>query len=218
MAKQRERIATGLSIQDISKMSIEQFSKYTPKQQRELVSRLGSAVNKRYNKLESKGIITPAPIRLEQGGGKISVKGKTGESLINEMLRAKQYLKSSISTVTGYRKLEKAIKAERDRTGYSTKKESNSVSLGLAFSYYDVLSEMDANIQAIRDKYKIVEFIADEIDNGTDYNTVLDKTMRYLEESYKESQRQYESQSVKFGDALQSDTPKRFKRKRKRRG
>ena len=217
MAKQRERISTGLSVKDISKMSMRDFEKYTPAQQRELVSRLGSAVNKRYNKLESKGIITPATIRLEQGGGKISVKGKTGESLINEMLRAKQYLKSSISSVTGYRKLEKAIKAERDRTGYSSKKESNSASLGLAFSYYDVLSETDPNIQAIRDKYKIVEFIADEIDNGTDYNTVLDKTMRYLEESYKESQREYESQSVKFGDALQSDTPKRFKRTRKRR-
>lgn len=217
MAKQRERIATGLTIKDISKMSIEQFSKYTPAQQRELVSRLGSAVNKRYNKLESKGIITPATIRLEQGGGKISVKGKTGESLINEMLRAKQYLKSSISSVTGYRKLEKSIQAERERTGYTKKKESNSASLGLAFSYYDVLSETDPNIQAIRDKYKIVEFIADEIDSGTDYNEVLNKTMRYLEESYKESQREYESQSVKFGDALQSDTPKRFKRTRKRR-
>lgn len=217
MAKQRERIATGLSVKDISKMSIREFEKYTPAQQRELVSRLGSAVNKRYNKLESKNIVTPAAIRLEQGGGKISVRGKSGDDLKREMLRAKQFLKSSLTTIRGYKNLEKSIIAERERSGYTSKKEINSASLGLAFAYYDILVEMDPSIEAIRERYKIVEFIADQIDSGTQEDKLIDITMNHLKETYMEKQREYESQSIKFGDALQTDTPKRFKRTRKRR-
>lgn len=213
MAKQRERIATGLKISDITSMSMKQFESYTPKQQREIVSRLGSAVNKRFSKLESKGLVTPASIRLVQGGGKISVKGKSGEELKRELFRAKRYLQSETSSVSGYKRIEKQIQAESQRTGIPTTEKD--VSMGLAFSYYDILTETDSNIAAIKDKYKVVEFIADKIESGEKYDSVLSKTMEYLKESYLEEQKNYNKSGVQFGDIIENDTPKRYRRRRK---
>ena len=210
----RNRISSGLSITDITKMSMEQFEKYTPGQQREIVSRLASAANKRFKNLQNRGIVSPASIRLSQSGGKVSVRGKSGTELKMEMARAKQFLKSSLSTVTGFRKLEKSIKEEQERTGKKGK--DNSKSLGLAFSYYDIISDMDSNITAIRDKYNVVEFIAEMIDDGLQYDQIIESTMNYLDRSYEESQRSYNETNINFSDSLENDTPKRFKRKRRK--
>ena len=210
VAKARERVSTGLSIKDISKMSMEQFESYTPKQQREIVSRLGSAVNKRFSKLESRDIVTPATIRLEQSGGRISVKGKSGEELKRELFRAKQYLRSKTSTLTGYKQLEKKLGEESQRKHVA--KEGTDVSIGIAFSYYDILVDTDPNIRAMKDKYKIVEFIADKIDAGLDYDATIDETFKYLESEYKKEQKRYKDMGVNFGDTLNYDLAKRYRR------
>ena len=103
MAK-RNRVSSGLTIKDIQSMSMDKFQKYTPSQQRELVSRLASAGNKRLKTLEKSGIQTPATIKLGLSGGKLSVKGKTGDELIKEFYRAKNFLNSPTSTKTGWKK------------------------------------------------------------------------------------------------------------------
>ena len=214
MAKQRQRIATGLKVSDITKMSMSEFEKYTPAQQREIVSRLGSAANKRLKNLTSKGITTPATIHLQQSGGKISVKGKSGEELKQELFRAKQFLKSSLSTVSGYRKLQKAVKEELKRTGIQY---NDSNSLGQAISYYDMLSDIDPTIRNKKDKYKVQAFIAELIDAGKSENEILTEVSNYLNEGYLKTQEDYNKLDVSFGEQIDYDIPKRYRRNRKRR-
>lgn len=216
MAKSRQRIAKGLSVSDITRMSMQEFEKYTPTQQREIVSRLGSAANKRFRNLESKDIATPATIFLEQSGGKISVKGKTGEELKQELFRAKQFLKSSLSTVKGYKKLQKAIKEEIERSGKVYKE---SKSLGQAIAYYDTLVDIDPTLRAKKDKYKVQEFIAELIDEGKNEEQILKEVSDYLNEGYLQTQKDYNATNVSFGEKIENDIPSRYRRrKRNRRG
>ena len=98
MAKKRNRISAGLSISDIMNIPMKKFEQYTPAQQRELVSRLASAANKRYKTFEKKGIVNPAILSMKMEGGKISVRGKNVEQIKEEYFRAKKFLKSAFST------------------------------------------------------------------------------------------------------------------------
>ena len=109
MAK-RKRVSSGLTIKDIQKMSMDKFQSYTPAQQRELVSRLASAGNKRLRNLEKVGTETPSTIKLNLSGGKLSVKGKSGDELIKEFYRAKSFLNSPTSTTIGWKKTKQEIK------------------------------------------------------------------------------------------------------------
>ena len=214
MAKQRQRVTTGLKVSDITQMSMQEFEKYTPTQQREIVSRLGSAANKRLKKLTGQGIQTPATIHLEQSGGKISVKGKSGEELKQELFRAKQFLKNSLSTVTGYKKLQKAVKEEMQRTGTPY---NESKSLGQAISYYDVLADIDPTIRNKKDKYKVQSMIAELIDEGKNEKEILEEVSAYLNEGYLQSQRDYNELDISFGDKLDYDIPNRYSRKKRNR-
>lgn len=205
----RNRIASGLTISDISKMTMGEFESYTPSQQREIVSRLASTANKRFSKLEQRGITTPATIRLSQSGGKVSVKGKEGTDLKLEMLRAKNFLKSDTSSISGYKKLQKEIALEEGR--YNSH-EGDSKTIGLAFSYYDLLYDRDPSISKIRDKYKIVEYIADEIAEGKTTDDILQNTMSWLENRYIENQREYNNNNISFANAIENDIPNRYRR------
>lgn len=80
----RSRIASGMTINDIMEMSMSKFEQYTPTQQREITSRLASAANKRLRTLQKSDIENPATLRLNMSGGKISVRGKSGDELKQE--------------------------------------------------------------------------------------------------------------------------------------
>ena len=79
MAKKRSRVSTGLSIQDIMRMDMNKFEKYSFTEHKEIVSRLASAANKRYRNFEKKGIVNPATLYMNLEGGKISVKNRSEE-------------------------------------------------------------------------------------------------------------------------------------------
>lgn len=206
----RQRIATGMKISDIMDMSFRDFEKYTPTQQREIVSRLGSAANKRLKTLQKNEIENPATLRLNLSGGKISVKGKSGEELKQELYRAKQFLSSKFSKTSEWKKFEKKL-----NEGYKNKQEREQVNMGLAFSYYDLLQEIDPSISRERDKYKLVDVIADYIREGNNSQQIIDKSKQYLENRYKEEQNRYNNQSTRFGDRL-DDTPTRYRRKKRK--
>lgn len=104
MPKPRQRIATGLKISDIMDMPISKLSQYTPKQQREIISRLASAANKRLKTLQKQDIYNSAVSRLEKSGGKISVRGKSGDELIKEFVRAREFLSNKFSSATYWKK------------------------------------------------------------------------------------------------------------------
>jgi len=211
MAKPRSRIASGMKISDIMDMSFRDFEKYTPTQQREIVSRLGSAANKRLKNLQKNNIENPATLRLDLSGGKISVRGKSGDELKQEFYRAKQFLGSKFSQTREWKKFEKKLEA-----GYKNKDENISANMGLAFSYFDLLQEIDPTISKEREKYRLVDVIADFIRDGKNSNEIINSAKDYLNKRYKEEQERYNNQNTRFADRLINDTPKRYRRKRKR--
>lgn len=206
-------------------MSEEQLMNYTPSQQRELVSRVASATNKRIKNLTSKGML-PAPlIRIQESGGKISVRGKTGDTLINEFNRAKQFMKSKISSVSGYKKEVKKIEADikaMDLEGSISriaieKGMDKSTLVSNAFSIYDVLSQTNAKLVSNKDRYKIAGHIADLIYYGATNDEVIMNTIYWLEQEYNKVRKSYDEtvEGNILGNRLENDTPKRYRRKRR---
>lgn len=209
MARQRIK---GISTSQILSMPMSQFEKYTPQQQREIVSKLASAANKRLSTFQRKGIVNPATLRMEMSGGKASVRGKTGEALKNELFRTKQFLKSDFSTQTGWKKFQSKVREGFEKSTRIEKGMKRDKSIDLAFSYYDVLSDTNPNITANRDKYKIVGEIADILEDTMDFEEVAELINKYLESEYAEEQERANTYSTSFTDWLE-DTPERFRRR-----
>lgn len=193
-----------MTINDIMEMSMSKFEQYTPTQQREITSRLASAANKRLRTLQKSDIENPATLRLNMSGGKISVRGKSGDELKQEFFRAKQFLQSKFSKKSEWKKFEKKINQNYN----------NNENMGLAFSYYDILQEIDPNISALREKYRLVDQIADYIKEGNNADEIIRKSKEYLDKRYFEEQERYNARNTTFGDRLQN-TRKRYKRKKK---
>lgn len=234
MAKKRERIATGLSVKDVMSMTEGQLLSYTPSQQREIVSRLASATNKRIRGLEKKGFETPALLRIQHSGGNISVKGKTGADLINEFNRAKRFMKSQSSTVTGWKKIVKNIEKDVktnlmiDNLLYDGESELPNIEKGMtanqiisnAFALFDVLSESNPELVATRDRYKLTRKIAEMLESGMNYEDSMLTLYNQLLYEEEETRQQYEQlqEESSLGNRLTNDVqiPKRYKRNNKR--
>lgn len=239
MAKKRERIATGLSVKDVMSMTEGQLLSYTPSQQREIVSRLASATNKRIRGLEKKGFETPALLRIQHSGGNISVKGKTGADLINEFNRAKRFMTSPSSSVTGWKKIVKKIEKDvkeklsiepYEGTDSSDKQQSKlpEIKEGMtanqiisnAFALFDVLSESNPELVATRDRYKLTRKIAEMLESGMNYEDSMLTLYNQLLHEEEETRQQYEQlqEESSLGNRLTNDVqiPKRYKRNNKR--
>lgn len=229
MAKKRERIATGLSVKDVMAMTESQLMSYTPTQQREIVSRLASATNKRIRGLEKKGYETPALLRIQRSGGNISVKGKTGADLINEFNRAKRFMRSESSTVTGWKKVVKRIEKDvKTNLMIDTESKLLNIEKGMtanqiisnAFALFDVLSESNPDLVATRDRYKLTRRIAEMLESGMNYEDSMLTLYNQLLYEDEETRLQYEQlqEESALGNRLTNDTeiPKRYKRNNKR--
>ena len=229
MAKKRERVATGLSVKDVMSMTESQLMSYTPTQQREIVSRLASATNKRIRGLEKKGFETPALLRIQRSGGNISVKGKTGADLINEFNRAKRFMGSQSSTVTGWKKIVKQIEKDvKNNLMIDTESKLPNIEKGMtanqlisnAFALFDVLSESNPDLVATRDRYKLTRRIAEMLESGMNYEDSILSLYNQLLYEDEETRLQYEQlqEESALGNRLTNDTeiPKRYKRNNKR--
>ena len=217
MAKARQRVATGLSISDISSMSMEQFKSYTPTQQREIVSRLASAGNKRLRTFEKRGIESPAVIRVQASGGKFSVRGKSGKELEKEFFRAKQFLKSKYGTVKGWQKTQKEIKETISPDGYEGAENDIQAELsGIAFMYFDILKDIDSRFSLV-EKYKYQEKIAEMLESGKDQSDIIQSMLFDLEIDYMEMQEDYNKGNVSFGQRLEQEKPKRYRKRKNKR-
>lgn len=214
----RSRIATGKSIQNIMSMPISELQNYTPSQQREIVSRLTSAANKRIKTLERKGVETPALINVKMDGGKLSVKGKTGDELLSEFYKARSFLRSPTSTVRGWNKVlkgvERAFNEMKDIYLAGTDIKYSNAMMGNAFALYDILSKSDPLLMQGREKYKIASKIAEFMYGGNSirsYDEVMDMTLSYLKTQYEQEQERYNSTQRPLGTKI-SDIPNRLKR------
>ena len=213
MARKRERFATGLSINDIMSIKTDQLKGMNARQQREIVSRLVSASNKRLRNIAKSGIITPASIKAELSGGKFSVKGKSENELINEFIRAKNFLKSKTSSIQGYKKIVKGIENQLKKAGLDEGSTATEL-MANAYSIYDVLAEFNPSIKNQRDKYKIANKIAEIMETSSlDVETVLKESQEWLMSEYLKAQEEYNDLNMPLGNSLDDyNIPERLKR------
>lgn len=215
MAKKRNRVSTGLSIQDIMSMDMKKFESYSLKEQKEITSRLASAANKRLKTFEKKEIVNPAILKIQMEGGKISVRNKTPDELKEEYFRAKAFLKSKFSTQKGYNQYMKKLNESLNIDQKGIYKGMNaSLLYSTAFAYYDALQDISPNIQNVRDKYKIANKIAEYMQEGKDEKQIFKDVFAWLSKEYEEMQEQFNESSISFGNRLDEDEiPTRYKRK-----
>lgn len=196
-------------------MNITTLQGYSVREQREIVSRLASAANKRLRGLESKDIETPATIKLKMSGGKVSVKGKSEDELLNEFYRARQFLNAKTSTRTGWKNVEKGVeKAIKDIEKINIHKGMKYNELiGKAFAYYDTLKEVDPSLVMNRDKYKVAEYIADLIYQNDDMNIsdIMNRATQYIMDTYEAEQERYNSTAQRLGQRITPDIPDRMR-------
>ena len=209
MAK-RNRIATGLSIEKILKMPISKIQSYSPTAQREIVSRLVSAGNKRLRTLEKKDINNAATLRLYNSGGKLSVKGKSDDELIKEYIRARDFLQNKFSKVSEWNKTIKNLM----KNDTLSKMEEKDVSQ--AFSYYESLREMNPIIVNRINEYQLLDYIEELIMDDTPREEIINKSLKWVNDEYKRTRDEYNRTTTRFTDSLEYDIPDRLNKRKKR--
>lgn len=97
----------GLSINDIMNKDWNDLAKLNLTDLKALTQRLVSASNKRIKRLESSNVgdYSSALQGRKKSGGRFSTKGKNINDLRSEFRKAKTFLKSKTSTITGTRKV-----------------------------------------------------------------------------------------------------------------
>lgn len=210
MPKPRIRVATGMSVQDVLDMPISKFQNYTPTEQREIVSRLASAANKRLRTLEKGNINNSATMKLHESGGKISVRGKAGSELTKELIRAREFLTNKFSSKKEWNKVIRAVAKNEIFKG----KDIGTV--GRVFAMYDYLRELDPEIVNKINKYTLMDYVDDLYNIGASREDIINKSMEYIRNEYNKRQEEYKTSNTRFSEPLENDIPKRIIRKRKR--
>lgn len=203
----RTRYTQGQTINDLLKIRPGAFRDLSKAHQREIISKLASAGNKRLRGLEQKGIENSVKMRVEMSGGKFSTKGKDTEGLLKELTRAKRFLKSEQSTVKGWKETQKKLQSDLENAGITP-----TPITGLAYSVYDVLKDYNQDLITERLKYDVTERIEDDLLEGLDPKQAYQNAQNWLFSEYRKKQRDYESLQEEF-----DETPTRYKRRYRRR-
>ena len=184
-------IVSGMSVNDILNMSEKRFNKLTEKELKLVVGRLVSAVNKRVRRFEKAGITTPATRSLEKSGGKLSVKGKSLNELRSEYARARNFMNMETSTRKGYEKVQKKISDTLRDRGYDiTPNELDDM-----FEVFNSLLESDPSISLSKDKYQLMQDIANMPDK-LDLSEKVQKAKERYTELYEKEQQELNGQEV----------------------
>lgn len=184
-------IVSGMSVNDILNMSEKRFNKLSEKELKLVVGRLVSAVNKRVRRFEKAGISTPATRSLEKSGGKLSVKGKSLNELRSEYARARNFMNMETSTRKGYEKVQKKISETLRDRGYDiTPNELDDM-----FEVFNSLLESDPSISLSKDKYQLMQDIANMPDK-LDLSEKVQKAKERYTELYEKEQQELNGQEV----------------------
>lgn len=184
-------IVSGMSVNDILNMSEKRFNKLSEKELKLVVGRLVSAVNKRVRRFEKAGISTPATRSLEKSGGKLSVKGKSLNELRSEYARARNFMNMETSTRKGYEKVQKKISETLRERGYDiTPNELDDM-----FEVYNSLLESDPSISLSKDKYQLMQDIANMPDK-LDLSEKVQKAKERYTELYEKEQQELNGKEV----------------------
>lgn len=187
-------IVSGKSISDILNMDINIFNKLGISDLRKVVGRLVSAVNKRLRRFSKAGISTPATRALMQSGGVLSTKGKDLNELRTEFARGRNFLSMETSSRKGFTDVtQRTISTLRDRGVDILPEELSEV-----FEVYNDLVEIDPSITLNKDRYQILQDIANMPDD-IDINTKVGKARAKYNELYEQQQEEYGKETTLYG-------------------
>ena len=210
MPKPRQRVATGLSVEQILSMPVSKIQSYNATGQREIVSRLASAANKRLKNLSKNDISNSARTSIEKSGGKISVKGKSGDELIREFIRARDFLKNKFSSAKEYKKVIKNIQKNETFKGMKEKDVSD------IFGMYDNLRNEQPQIVNKINRYELMDKLESYKMGGNNNADAMRKAIKWMKQEINKTQRDYEKLSPKFENMI-NDIPVRLQGKRHKR-
>ena len=165
-----------LDIGDVSKLNRQELAK--------VVSKLGSASNKRVKRFNEKGVETPATRGLQRSGGNISVKGKTANQLRAEYVRAKTFLTAKTSTSKGFKKIKKDFET---RIGGALSPEETKT----FWSAYNKLYELEPGFLRLYGSDRMQQYLRDEVINGNNSDDLATAGRNRLQESYEQIEREY---------------------------
>lgn len=175
----------GKNVEELSNLSLGEFSSLTRKELAKVVSRLSSTANKRIKRLEKNDINSPAYRSVESSGGRFSTRGKSLNELRSEYMRVTGFLKSKTSTVKGYKKVRKDL---LQRLGASEEDFTSDIEDKM-WSVYNEMGGLSAFIQGSGDRQK---FIYDSVIENPDasiaelINDIEDKFTDVYEENEEE--------------------------------
>ena len=156
----------GKSVEDLSNLSMGEFSSLTRSELSKVVSRLSSTANKRMKRLENNGIQSPSYRGAISSGGKFGSKGKTLNELRSEYMRVTGFLKSKTSTIRGYKKVRKDLIT---RIGANKDDLTKDIEDKL-WSVYNEMGSLSAFIQGSGDRQKFI------------YDTIIDNPKASISE------------------------------------
>lgn len=143
------RYTGGMSLEDLLNIDPEQLLNMPKPALREAVSRMAQASNNRIRRASQHEFQSPA-VQAAQRGGKFSVANKDVISLRNEYARAKMFLGNPLSTVAGYRELQREIRNQLKEEGYKVKLKD----VPKMINAYIKLTEEDGSVLTRGERYK----------------------------------------------------------------
>lgn len=165
----------GKSIKDIMDIDMDTFNQLSERDLRQLTTRLASAANKRIKRMEKAGIMSPAYDRIQESGGKISVKDKTFNQLRHEFGRAKGFLQSKTSSLSGWKKTKQTVIKAFKGMGVDIPEQSYDD----VFRTYEKLKERNPEYGMRALKYRVMKKI---VSGDVDYEDLILEAQEELDE------------------------------------
>lgn len=175
----------GLKISDIMNFTWDELNKLSPKELKQVTSRLVSASNKRIRRLEKAkmGEWSPAYSKYQRRGSKFSIRGKDINQVKHEFKLTKNFLNMKTSTVTGWTSYRMMM---NERTGMATFGESQTWSERTWAKYWKVFrrfEEMHGGTFKKGDSDRILQMIT-EMFATHDKRKSADTFQQIIEDAY----------------------------------
>lgn len=183
MSRKKQKIidVTGLSTSNILNREFEELNKLSTKNLKAVTSRLVSSANKRLKRIEKANLTQlNIPYKKVMEEGKFSVKGKNRNQVLQEYARAKEYLESKTSSVSGYKSYRQKVK---DRLGIPEMSDEEELDFWNMYNDINAHSKYNKDVLGSNQMQRIV---AKMVDEGKSKKQILSK-LRY---TYQQEQKQ----------------------------
>ena len=146
-----------MTLAEFNNLSTTQLMHFSTPELKSLVSQIGGRLNKRISNLRyAEGANKSAYEKVQESGGKFSVKGKNRKELMYEAKREQNFYRMKGSTVSGakkiYKSMEKAMGSDKKK--YMKKEKKKAKKEGRKFNRRQVSKDYDQRVGKAWDDFK----------------------------------------------------------------